>query len=192
MKNERVSIEFDERILIPANGTIVCPVHVLPLNEFKVKEFCIQNGITYYLPLIKVFKLHAYQSHGKSYKYSRVVLRPMFPSYIFVRISKEQQLQLWSSRSVMRFLDSVSQESLLEDIRTIHAIETVGMEQEIEFNVGLKEGDHFSIESGIWEGVSGWLKTKDKKSLWTVELEFLDQLVRTEINPSEYKMKRID
>ncbi len=70
----------------------------------------------------------------------------------------------------------------------MRAFETTGLEKEIEFNVDIKEGDRFTIETGVWEGVSGWLKKKEKKFLWTVELEFVNQIVRTEINPAEYKM----
>ena len=80
---------------------------------------------------------------------------------------------------------------LLEDIRAVRAFETAGLEREVEFNVGIREGDRFLIETGVWEGVTGWLERKERKFLWTVELEFVNQLVRTTINPSEYRMSRL-
>lgn len=181
-------MEFDERLLEPFGQEKVLPVYTMPLNEFRVKEYCFKNGICCYLPLKKVWKVNAYMSHGKPYKNSRVVLRPMFPSYVFVKVSAEQQSLLWSSKTILRFLETTRPDRLLEDIRAVRAFETTSLEQEIEFNVDIKEGDRFIIESGVWEGVMGWLKKKDKKFLWTVELEFVNQIVRTEINPAEYKM----
>ena len=181
-------MEFDERLLEPSAQEKVIPVYTMPLNEFRVKEYCSKNGITCYLPLRKVWKVNAYMSHGKPYKNSRVVLRPMFPSYVFVKVSREQQSLLWSSKTVLRFLETTRPDRLVEDIRAVRAFETTGLEKEIEFNVDIKEGDRFTIETGVWEGVSGWLKKKEKKFQWTVELEFVNQIVRTEINPAEYKM----
>ena len=188
MKTENITVEFDERLLEPSVQEKVLPVYTMPLNEFRVKEYCFKNGIVCYLPLRKVWKVNAYMSHGKPYKNSRVVLRPMFPSYVFVKVSQEQQSQLWSSKTILRFLDTTRPDRLLEDIRAVRAFEATSLEKEIEFNVEIKEGDRFTIETGVWEGVSGWLKKKEKKFLWTVELEFVNQIVRTEINPAEYKM----
>ena len=182
------SIEFDERILTPGDKEIVCPVYTMPLNEFRLREFCQGNGIACYLPLRKAWKVHSYTNHGKRYNYSKVVLRPMFPSYVFVRVTPEQQSLLWTTRTIVRFLDTTPTERLLDDIRTVRALETTGLDQEIEFNVGIKEGDRFVIETGVWEGVTGWLRKKNRKFLWTVELEFINQFVRTTINPSELKM----
>ena len=188
MKTENITVEFDERLLEPSVHEKVLPVYTMPLNEFRVKEYCFKNGIVCYLPLRKVWKVNAYMSHGKPYKNSRVVLRPMFPSYVFVKVSQAQQSLLWSSKTVLRFLDTTRPDRMLEDIRAVRAFETTGLEKEIEFNVDIKEGDRFTIETGVWEGVSGWLKKKEKKFQWTVELEFVNQIVRTEINPAEYKM----
>ena len=182
-------MEFDERLFDPSAKEKVLPVYTMPLNEFRVKEYCFKNGIVCYLPLRKVWKVNAYMSHGKPYKNSRVVLRPMFPSYVFVKVSQEQQSLLWSSKTILRFLDTTRPDRLLEDIRAVRAFETTGLEKEIEFNVDIKEGDRFMIETGVWEGVTGWLMKKDKKFLWTVELEFVNQIIRTEINPAEYKMQ---
>lgn len=192
MKTENITVEFDERLLEPSSQEKVFPVYTMPLNEFRLKEYCAKNGICCYLPLRKVWKVNSYMSHGKPYKNSRVVLRPMFPSYVFVKVSTEQQSLLWSSKTIVRFLDKTPLDRLLEDIRAVRAFETTGLEQEIEFNVDIKEGDRFIIETGVWEGVTGWLVKKDKKFLWTVELEFVNQIIRTEINPSEYKMIAAD
>ena len=66
------------------------------------------------------------------------------------------------------------------------------LEQELEFNVGIAEGDRFVIESGAWAGVTGWLRKKDNFYVWTVEIEFVNQFVRAQIDPSKYKMRKVE
>lgn len=191
MKKDRIEVEFDEQILKPEGDEIVCPIYTIPLNEFRLRDFCKENGIVSYLPLKKIWKVNEFLKNGKPYKQRQLVLRPMFPSYIFVKLQKQQQQAIWNSHSIVRFLYPSTQESFLNDIRAVRSLELTGLSQEIEFNAEISEGDRFVIESGIWEGVTGWLKKKDKRFLWTVELEFINQFVSTTIDPSGLKMTRL-
>lgn len=184
--------EFNEAILAPEADDIVCPVYTQPLHEFRLHEYCQRHEVISYLPVKKSWKVHNYSSKGRRYNYSRMVLRPMFSSYVFVRMKREQQSLLYASRSVLHFLPVVHQDRLLRDIRIVRQLEAVGLEQELEFNAGLAEGDRFIIESGAWEGVTGWLKRKDSKYKWTVEIDFINEFVSAEIDPSQYQMTRLD
>ncbi|MBQ7176230.1 MAG: UpxY family transcription antiterminator [Victivallales bacterium] len=179
---------FDDRILLPGEDEVVVPVYTQPLHEFRLKEFCDARGVINYLPLKRTFKFHNVSSKGKSYSYRKVVLRPLFASYVFVRIPKKEQSLLFSSKSVIRILSVGDQQSFLASVRTVRAVELAGFQGELEFNVDIKEGERFLIESGIWQGVCGWLVKKEKKYLWTVEIEFLNELIRATIDPSQYKM----
>lgn len=185
-------IDFDERILSPESGELVRPVRTIPLNEFKMREFCRENGIVSYLPLKKEWKVREYVKNGKSYRYSKIVMRPMFRSYIFVRLNDAQKAMLWASRKIARILTPASQEQFLMEIRAVHAFELTGLEQEVEFNSEIHEKDSFMIESGIWAGVSGWLEKREKHFEWVVWLDFANQYVRTTINPSLMKMRRLE
>ncbi len=187
---EDIEQTFDDRILLPEGNEVVVPVYTQPLHEFRLKEFCDAKGIINYLPLKRTFKIHNVASKGKAYNYKKVVLRPLFASYVFVRIPKEEQNLLFNSKSVIRILNVGDLQSFLNSIRTVRSVELAGLQSELEFNVDIKEGERFLIESGVWEGVYGWLVKKDKKYLWTVEIEFLHELIRATIDPSQYKMSR--
>ena len=192
MKKDHREVEFDERILQTSCNELVCPVYTTPLNEFRLKDYCKDNGIVCYLPLRKAWKVNEYNRGGKAYRQTQVVLRPMFPSYVFVKMAEPQQMaSLRGSHSIVRFLFPCSQESFLNDIRTVRALELAGLGQELEFNAGIAEGDRFLIESGIWAGVTGWLRKKRNRFLWTVELDFINEFVSTSLNPSEFKMSRL-
>ena len=134
------------------------------------------------------------QKHGsKSYQYPKEVLRPMFPNYAFVKLSQTQRSELFKSNAVIRVLAETEtlQDRLLDDIRLVRKIETIAMSEELVFNADIKEGDRFLIESGAWEGVYGWLKKKRNRTVWTVEIECLNALIQATIDPTQYKMTRI-
>ncbi|MBP5639888.1 MAG: hypothetical protein J6X55_10440 [Victivallales bacterium] len=192
MKNDLLIPEFDEAILTPEGDEEVHPVYTLPLHEFRFQEFCNKNHIINYLPMKPMWKIENHRRNDKIYQYKRKVLRPMFASYVFVKMKKQRQHDLYISNSINRILPVSNQEGFLEDIRIVRKIELIGLSQELEYNCQIKEGDHFIIHSGVWDGISGWLQKKDKQFLWFVELEFNHEIVRAEIDPSQYKMTRLE
>ena len=76
-------------------------------------------------------------------------------------------------------------------MKTVRKVELVGFKQELEFHQDIAVGDRFQIQSGVWEGVTGWLTCRDKKFKWTVQIEFVNQMITTTINPSKFKMIKL-
>ena len=169
-------------------------VFTRPLNEGAFHDYCTKNGIVSYLPLRKVMRIMRRNYKNKAYQYQRILLRPMFPSYVFVKMQPEQRTQIFRSNAVVRILGDhdFDQEKLLGEIRLVHQIETIAMTEELEYGAGIKEGSKFLIESGSWAGVYGWLKKKRKRSLWTVEIECVNSLVQATIDPTQVKMSPVD
>ncbi len=185
---------FDESILAPKDGEIVRVVYTRPLCEGGFRDFCAENGIVSYLPLKKAIRFLRRNYKDKSYQYQRIVLRPMFPCYIFVKMQPEQRSLIFRSNAAVRILGDLdcNHEKLLGEIRLVRQIETIAMTEEIEFGSGIKEGSKFLIESGPWAGVYGWLKKKRKHSLWTVEIECVNSLVQATIDPTLIKMSPVE
>ena len=194
MKDSRFEFNFDDRIYELADGEIVRVVYTHPNHESRLFAFCRKQGIVCYLPLRKIWKPMQQTHGGKVYQYPKMVLRPMFPSYMFVKLTHDQRTPLYNSRSLLRILrdDDQNSKKLLDDIRIVHQIESIAQSEEIEFNADLKEGGKFLIESGPWQGVYGWLKKKESRFLWTVEIECVSTLVQATIDPSKYKMTPVD
>ncbi len=183
---------FDESILKIEGDEVVRAIQVSPLNEFRFRDFCNENGFVNYLPLQRSWKIHNFTSKGKAYNYSKAVLRPMFPSYVFVKTKVENLRTLFDSKVLVRFLQPPNQAAFLEEIRTVRIAELVGLQDELKIHADIPEGAHFLIQSGVWEGVTGWLSHKDGLYKWTVRIEFVDQLITASIDPTQYKMMRLD
>ena len=180
---------FDESILNPVDDEIVRALRVSPNQEFVFESFCHQKGIVCYLPVRRAISVHNITQKGIPYSYSREVLRPMFPSYIFVKMPLPLMRTIHDSRLFSRVVPmQYAQEKLLEEIRVVRTFETLGFEQELEVHKEMQDGDPFLITSGIWQGVRGELTHKDDVDKWTVKLEFCGQYVTTLINPAQFKM----
>ena len=185
--------ESDESILTISGTEVVRPVKTTPLHEFKFRDYCKENGLVSYLPLRRVWRVrNQTSSKGKTYSYSKEVLRPMFTGYVFVKIPLERLRGLFETKLVTKILHVADLDAFMEEVKTVRKVELVGFEQELEFNADIAVGDRFQIQSGVWEGVTGWLTSRDKKFKWTVQFEFVNETVTTTINPSKFKMIKLD
>ena len=185
--------EFDDSILRLEGTEVVRPVKTTPLHEFKFRDYCKENGIVSYLPLRKVWQVRNQTSaKGKTYSYSKEVLRPMFTGYVFVKTPLERLRSLFETKLITKIIHVVDLDSFMEEVRMVRQVELVGFKQELEFNTDIAVGDRFQIQNGVWEGVTGWLTCRDKKFKWTVQIEFVNQTITTTIDPSKYKMIRLD
>ena len=183
--------EFDEALLKLSGTEVVRPVQTTPCHEFRFRDFCLENGLSCYCPLRRAWKVHNLNVKGRAYNYSKEVLRPMFPSYVFVKTPLENLRKLFGTKLIIRILPVTDQPAFMEEVKLVRKVELVGFRQELEFHDDIAVGDHFMIQSGIWEGVSGWLVCRDGKFKWTVQFEFVNQLVTTTIDPSKFKMERL-
>ena len=184
--------DFDESILQPVGTEVVRPVRTTPLHEFQFRDYCREKGVVSYLPLRRAWKIHNLNAGGKSYNYSREVLRPMFTGYVFVKTPLERLRGLFETKLVTKILHVADLGAFMEEVRTVRKGELAGFEQELEFNADIAVGDRFRIQSGVWEGVTGWLARRDRKFKWTVQIEFVNQTITTTINPSKFKMVKLD
>ena len=190
MKIDLFEYHFDERLFEVGEKEIVRVVYTQPRHEGRLYEFCRQEDIACYLPLRKIWKPMTQRHGSKVYHYPKVVLRPMFSSYMFIKMSPEQRQALFATGSMLRVLGDIDQNQtkLLDEIRLVHQIENIAQNEEIEFNAEIKEGTKFLIESGPWQGVYGGLKKRRSRFVWSVEIECVNMVVQATLDPSQVKM----
>ena len=195
MEAGQFEFQFDERIYAPGEDEAVRCVHVRPKQESRLYGFCRDSGIVCYLPLRKLCRVKIRHYGKKTYHYPQEVLRPMFPGYLFVRVNPEQRNRLYGTNAIVRVINDEApqaQAKLLDEIRVVRRIESIALEEEIEFNAEVREGGKFLVESGPWQGTYGWLKKKRKRFVWTVELECVNALVQATIDPSQVRLSPVD
>ena len=185
--------DFDESILNPVGDEVVRAVCSKPNKEAVFEKYCQEKGIVCYLPVRRAVKIHNIIQRGTPYSYSKEVLRPMFTSYVFIKIRESGLPSLHRSNAIVRILPLLyDQKQFLDEIRVVRIFETVGFKQELEIHEDILVGKPFLITSGIWKDVRGELVEKDDVSKWTVKIEFCRQYVTTTINPTQFKMIPLD
>src|SRR5689334_16358603 len=76
--------------------------HTRPRREKKLAEYCEREGVTVTLPCYKSVKKY----RGKT----AVFHKPLFPSYVFLRIAPELKQKVYQSDHVANLLEVVDQE----------------------------------------------------------------------------------
>ena len=170
------------------------PVYTLPRHEFRLHQYFEQHRIPAYLPVVPALKVHNVHKKNASYTYKRTTVQPMFSSYVFARMTEEQKRNSWRSNSILRIwqVSEAEQPSFIEELLRIQMMEELAQKTKLEFRSDIKEGDRFVIESPPYEGTCGYLLEKRKKFLWSVKLEFLNMTVQAEIDPADYKMRKME
>ena len=171
------------------------PIYTIPLHEFRLYDFLKSHNIPVFLPVVPDFKIHNVVKNGKPYSYRKEVFRPMLKSYLFAQLNPEQKKYIWSSKSILKILETTeeNQSALIEELRGLQMMETLARSSKLEYKKEIQVNDRFVIESPReFEGTYGYLVRKEKKFLWVVKIDLLGQYVDVEIDPCNYKMRKID
>lgn len=170
------------------------PIYTQSQHEFRLHKYLVEHKIPVYLPLVPDIKIHNVRRCGKEYSYKKSVLRPMFGSYIFAQMTEEQKREIYRSNSVINIwsVSRTEQVSFIKELHGIQVLEDLAKKSKLEFHNDIKVNDQFIIESPPYEGTYGYLIERRKKFLWVVKLEFLNMAVLAQIDPSEYKIAKVE
>ena len=171
------------------------PIYTRALHEFKLYDHLREHGIPAYLPVVPDFKIHRVVKGEKQHSYRREVMRPMLKSYVFAQLTFEQRKELWKTDAINNIwkVSPEEQPTFIEELRGLQMMEVLARSSKLEYKKEIQVNDRFIIEAPReFEGTYGYLIQKRKKFLWVVKLEFLNQCIDVEIDPSIYKMSKVD
>ena len=119
----------------------------------------------------------------------------MLKSYLFAQLNPSQKKSIWGSKSILKIFDVTEeyQSVFIEELRGLQMMEVLARSSKIEYKKEIQVHDRFVIESPKeFEGTYGYLVQKQKKFLWVIKIELLGQYVNVEIDPCNYKMRKVD
>ena len=91
-----MGLRTSEAMLMPENKLYWFAVYTKPRWEKKVARLLDEQGIENYCPLNKVVKQWSDRK--------KVVLEPLFKSYVFVRVAEEQKWELKKINGILNFI----------------------------------------------------------------------------------------
>lgn len=152
--------------------------HTRPRCEKKLAQYCQRESIDFTLPLYQNLKKY----RGKSVVFEK----PLFPSYLFLRLVPEQRQTVRQSDYVANLLDVVDQdlfETQLEDIMS-------ALESDVEVVLApyITAGTRVKIKSGPLRGVEGFVEQRKGKCNVILRLDFIGQAAAVTAEASELEL----
>ncbi len=155
-------------------------VHVRSRHEFQVTGRLSQKGIEIFLPTVE--RLRKWKDRKKLIEF------PLFPGYVFVRITREpgNLLSVLKVKGVVRILCTVPGEpDPIPDEQIISLQRLVENKQAIDPYPYLTEGQQVRITKGPLSGVEGILVRKLDRHLLVLSVDVLRQGVALRISASD-------
>jgi len=131
--------------LISVEGKKWFVVYTKPRREKKLAEFALKNDIDYYLPLMDSVKY--YDRKKLVYK------KPMFSSYIFIRVTPKERRDIAVSGHTVSFIIVSDEQQFLEELKQIHQVRVTGVEATD--HKYISEGTRVRFTEGSLEGIVG-------------------------------------
>jgi transcriptional antiterminator RfaH len=133
-------------------------IYTKPRSEKKVAERLSEQEIEVYCPLIKTVR----QWSDRKKK----VQLPMFPGYVFVRVSELERTEVLQDYGVLNFVFWLGKPAIVRDneIEAIREIAEHGNEVNIQ-SKSFEVGQLVTIPDGPFKGMSGKIDKLDKRKI---------------------------
>ena len=149
--------------------------------EKKVDEILLQKGFTSWCP---VEKKERYWSDRK-----KIIYVPLFRSYVFVKMSKEDYTQVLSTMGVVNFLyfekkPAIIRDNEIDEIKKYLGLSTSSTSIEIVDLTNLPPETKVAINQGLFMNRRGAVVKASKNNVF-VRLESLNMMMIVEFKPHE-------
>lgn len=155
-------------------------IYTKPRNEKKACSELVKKGIEVYLPLLETLK----QWSDRKKK----VEEPLFKSYLFVHISKDDYYEVLNTPGIVRYITFEGKAVPIPDIQ-IRAIEYFldsNSEPDAE-EITIKPGEPVEIIKGSLTGLVGTLVERSGKHKVRIEIDALGQSILLSISKSQIR-----
>ncbi len=146
-----------------------------PRAEKKVYDLLSKKNIQVYLPLAKTLKQWADRK--------KWVEEPLFKSYIFVKISEKEYLDVLNTQGVVRYISFSGEAAIMRDEQVETMKRILASETELEpVHHEFKKGEQVRITAGPLTGLCGELVSFRSEKKFLVRIDNLDQSILLNIS----------
>jgi transcriptional antiterminator RfaH len=152
--------------------------HTRPRCEKKLVRFCERREISALLPCYRA----AHKYRGKT----AVFRKPLFPGYVFLRVSGEQRMSILQSDCVANLLEVIDQETFARQLEEIlRALET---DLEIRLAPTIGEGTRVMIKHGPLRGIEGFVEKRYGTNTVLLRLDFIGQAAAVKVDATDLEV----
>jgi transcription antitermination factor NusG len=154
-------------------------LHTRSRHEKSVSLELSQKGIKHYLPLVETVK--------KWSDRRKLVEEPLFPGYIFVNISCEDQISALETRGAVQFIGSNGKPWLVPPKQVEAVYIALSSKLKCDPYPYLKVGANVYVTRGPLKGYHGILIEKNKKHRLILSVHLIGQSIAVEIDAADVK-----
>jgi hypothetical protein len=152
--------------------------HTKPRCEKKLVRYCEREELSATLPTYKA---------AHKYRRKTVVFdKPLFPGYVFLQISKEQQGKVFKSDCLANLLEVIDQELFRRQLTEILSALETGLEIRLAPAIG--EGMRIKIKNGPLQGIEGWVEKRYGMSTVLLRLDFIGQAAAVKMEATDLEL----
>ena len=157
-------------------------LYTMPQNEQSVRRMLDIRQIESFLPTYEVQRVWKNRQRVKSQ-------RPLFPSYLFVRINSHQRGTVLSAPGAVRFVGNGRSVLPIPD-REIEILRSESLRKRVEPWLGLVIGKRVRIRSGPMEGLEGTLVEQRNSFRFVLTVAMINQHAAIEMDANELEPVR--
>ena len=152
-------------------------LHVKPRTEKKVDDFLAALRVFHYLPLLR--------KETRVQRRKVVRFLPVFPGYVFTRLSQEERAQVFGTRNIVRTI-SVAQPRLM-----IHQLRQVEHARRLPVDLRLvesfSEGEYVKVVSGPLCGLEGQVRRVGNSATIVLSVDILGRAIEASVDLRDIK-----
>ena len=152
-------------------------LHVKPRAEKKVDDFLAALRVFHYLPLLR--------KETRVQRRKVVRFLPVFPGYVFTRLSQEERAQVFGTRNIVRTI-SVAQPRLM-----IHQLRQVEHARRLPVDLRLvesfSEGEYVKVVSGPLCGLEGQVRRVGNSATIVLSVDILGRAIEASVDLRDIK-----
>ena len=147
-------------------------LHVKPRAEKKVDDFLAALRVFHYLPLLR--------KETRVQRRKVVRFLPVFPGYVFTRLSQEERAQVFGTRNIVRTI------SVAQPRRMIHQLRQVEHARRLPVDLRLvesfSEGEYVKVVSGPLCGLEGQVRRVGNSATIVLSVDILGRAIEASVD----------
>ena len=151
-------------------------VTTIPRHEKSTFAGLMQNGIDTFLPTFE--SVNQWRNRQKV-----AVISPLFPTYLFVRITQPERVMVLRTPGVRQFVGN-SKGPAVVPTDELESLRKAVSERKARPFAGLVEGSRVRLRSGPLQGLEGFLVRKSKEWRFVIRVQLINRHAAIEVEAS--------